>query len=270
MVMQSSHSHNTEKQPCNREMKFVCLLFDKMKKKHFSYVTMLCAILSPTFAQESQNSKTLLVSKVTVTSPMILEAMDTCFEAMTRCPFYQDNIPSQIIAVFDTQRSQYRFIISPQNNIESNIEYIMMKKHVSSDWIPYYCNYNGVHFFFLVEDSTLFECEKSVECIPHYPEAKYYALTNEKDSINYEKKAFLAEDINAYVYCKIENDSNLYYSISSCPCPNTNNLPILINTPTKCIFLNSRHSEFETNLENKTSSKGSGSHTDGKDSEKVN
>lgn len=231
-------------------MKFVCLLFDNMKKKLFFHVTMLCAILSPTFAQDCQYS--LLVSKVTVTSPMILETMDTCFEAMTRCPFYQDNIPSQVVAVYDTQRSLYRFKISPQNNIESNIEYIMMKKYVSSDWIPYYCNYNGVHFFFLVEDSTLFECEKSVEYIPHYPEAKYYALTNEKDSINYEKKAFLAEDINAYVYCKIEKDSNLYYSISSRPCPNIIDLPILIDTPTRRIFFNSKQGEIEMNSDSGT------------------
>lgn len=235
-----------------------------MKQIFFFLLIMSCAMVTPTFAQDCQYPTTLLVSKVTVTSPMILDAMDTCFEAMARCPFYQDNIPSQVVAVFDTQRSLYRFKICPQNNIESNIEYLMMKKYKSSDWIPYYCNYNGVEFFFLLEDSTLFGNEKLVEYIPYYPEAKFYALTNEKDSINYEKRAFLAEDINAYVYCKIENDSSLYYSISSCPCPDIIDFPILIDTPDKRIFFNSKQSGIEMNVDTTTRGQGTGNYFDKK------
>jgi len=225
-------------------------------KKIFFHVSILCTMFFPTFAQDCQYSSALLVSKVKVINPMILEAMDTCLESITRCPFYQDNIPSQVVTVFDTQRSLYRFKISPQNNIESSIEYLMMKKYVSPEWIPYYCDYNGVVFLFVVEDSTLFESEKSGEYIPYYPEAKYYALTNEKDSISYEKRSYLAEDINAYVYCKIEKGSNLYYTIYSRPCPNIIDMPILIDTPTKCIFLKGEQSESETNLNGGTSGNG--------------
>ena len=115
-----------------------------------------------------------------------------------------------------------------------------------------------------MEDSTLFGYEKSVEYIPYYPEAKYYALTNEKDSINYEKIAFLAEDINAYVYCKIENDSSLYYSISSCPCPKIIDFPILIDAPGKRIFLNNKHSGAEMKLDTTTRGQRVGNHFDKK------
>lgn len=183
---------------------------------------------------QAQNQ--LLATRVKVKSPMIVETMDTCLRVIKQCQFFEDGIPSQVLIEYDYQRELYRCTICTQDDIYGHIVPSMIKRK-NPEWNPYYCCYHDVLFFFFVDNFTIFGDIMDSEVIPYALNSKIYVITEETDSLKYERNFIIADDVQAYVYCKPLIGKNSQYSISSRPCPCVSNQEVLINDSVRKVFI---------------------------------
>ena len=95
--------------------------------------------------------------------------------------------------------------------------------------------YDNVTFF--VDNFTIFGDIMDSEVIPYALNSKIYVITEETDSLKYERNFIIADDVQAYVYCKPLIGKNSQYSISSRPCPCVSNQEVLINDSVRKVFI---------------------------------
>lgn len=197
---------------------------------------LLFLFVGEAFLCRVQAQKQLLASRVDVKSPMMIETMDSCLKVIKQCQFFEDGIPSQVLIEYDYRRKLYRCKICTQDDIYGYIAPSIIKRK-NPGWNPYFCYYHDVLFFYFVDDITIFGNVIDTEEIPYALNSKFYIITDENDSLKYEQNFILADDVEAYVYCKPLIGENSKYSISSRPCPCVNYLDVLIDNSVKKVYV---------------------------------